>query len=232
MIKLYDYYRSSASYRVRIALALKEVAYETVSVDLLKGEHKQDAYKAINPAGTVPYFIHHDVAIGQSLATLEYLDDAYPGPLLVYGTPAQKALIRELSLIIACDIHPLNNPKVWKGYVGGIFKADEQQMQDWYHRWIHDGFKTYEATLKNSGYKGGYSCGAKPSMADLCLMPQIYNARRFDVDLSAYEAIRQVEEICVSHPAFIAAAPESHKDAPDDMPPIHGAHSPLLKRVA
>lgn len=232
MIKLYDYYRSSASYRLRIALHLKELPFETLSVDLVAGEHKTDQYRTVNPAGTVPYLVHENTEISQSLAALEYLDDTYPGPLLIYGSAARKAFIRELSLVIACDIHPLNNPKVWKGFVGKVLGADETQMQDWYHRWIIDGFHTYEALLERAGYETGFSCGDKPSMADLCLMPQLYNARRFNVDLVPFERICKVEQECLKHDAFVKASPEMHKDAPDDLTPIHGPDTPVLKQAA
>jgi len=228
-MKLYDYYRSSASYRVRIALHLKNIDFETIPVDLLAGDHKNKDYKAHNPQGLVPLLVEGDNELGQSLAIMEYLDETYPEPLLVSGTALDKAYIRQMALLVACEIHPMNNPKVWKAYVGGKLGADEKQMQDWYHFWILDGLAAYEALLIKYQKAGAFTCGDTPSMADLYLIPQLYNARRFNVDLQAFSKIRAIELNAIKLDAFQKAAPEAQATAPADMPAIHGAKSPLLQ---
>lgn len=224
MIILYDYFRSSASYRVRIALYLKHLDFTSKSVDLVKAEQRSEEYLKLNPQGGVPFFVDGDVQFGQSLAMLEYLDEKYSGPALIHGSADDKAYIRQLSYIIACDIHPLNNLKVWKGYVGKKLGADDKQMQDWYHHWISEGLKAYEATLVQNNKMGKFSFGDQPSMADICLIPQLYNARRFNVDLSAYPNILTIEKNCLPLEAFQKASPEAHPDAPDDLEQIYGAN--------
>ena len=228
MMKLYDYYRSSASYRVRIALAIKDIDYEMVSVDLAAGAQKEGSYRAENPQGAVPLLVDGNFRLTQSLAIMEYLDEQYSDPALVFGDAQDKAYIRQMAQIIACDIHPLNNLKVWKGYVGKTLGADETQMQDWYARWIHDGFAAYETLLNTQGKTGDFTCGDQPSMADLCLIPQTYNARRFNVDLSNYPTICAIEKTCMGLEPFQNAAPEGHPDAPADLEPIHGVKAPLI----
>lgn len=228
MIRLYDYYRSSASYRVRIALAMKEIEYELVSVDLAGGAQKEQPYRAENPQGAVPYFVDDDVRIGQSLAIMEYLDEKYPQNPLIFGNAQDRAYIRQMALLVACDIHPLNNLKVWKGYVGKVLGAGEKQSQDWYAHWIHEGFTAYEALLEKQGMAGDFTCNDQPSMADLCLIPQIYNARRFNVDLSNYPRICAIEKNCMAMDSFQKAAPEAHRDAPDGLEVIHGPDAPFL----
>lgn len=229
MMQLYDYYRSSASYRVRAALAFKKVTYETVSVDLLKGEQKSDAYKQHNPQGFVPTLVDGDLELTQSMAIIEYLDDKYGDPKLVFGSAEDKAYIRQMAQVIACETHPLNNPKVWKGYVGAKLGADDQQMQDWYAHWVIEGLTAYEALLNKYGKAGKFTCGDQPSMADLCLIPQLYNARRFNVDLSPYPKTMDIEKNCIALEAFQKAAPESHPDAPADLEPIHGPDAPFMR---
>ncbi|MCB9990417.1 MAG: maleylacetoacetate isomerase [Rhodospirillales bacterium] len=225
--KLYDYYRSSASYRVRIALHYKSVPFEIEHIDLLAGEQKSDAYKKHNPQGLVPTLVDGDFELGQSLAILSYIADRYPDPSLMLGSSQDLAYIKQMALLVACEIHPLNNPKVWKAYVGAKLGADEQQMQDWFAHWITEGFTAYEALLEKQGRMGKFTCGNTPSVADVCLIPQVYNARRFHVDLSAFPKICAIEKNCIVLDPFIKAAPESHPYAPDDLEPIHGAHSPL-----
>jgi maleylacetoacetate isomerase len=218
---------------VRIALAFKGVEYETVHVDLLKGEQKSPEYLKQNPQGLVPTLIDGETRLSQSLAIIEYLDELYPQNPLVFGPPAQKAKIRQLALIVACEIAPLNNLRVWKGYVGGKLGADDQAQQEWFAHWLHDGFKVYETLLENGEHKfaGPFSCGAAPSMADACLIPQVYNARRFNIDLSLYPRICDIEKACMSLAAFQTASPESHKNAPADLGAIHGPNAPFLKQA-
>lgn len=219
-VRLYGYYRSSTSFRVRIALNLKGIAYEYVPVNLLIGEHKEAAYRAVHPQGMVPALVHNGQTLTQSMAIMEYLDDIAGDPLLVHGTPVQKARIRAMAQVIACDIHPMNNLNVWKGYVGGILKATDQQLSDWYMHWIHQGLSAYEEMLRERG-ESPYSCGAQVSMADLCLLPQLYNARRFKVPLEAFPLILKIEQNLLKIPAFRDAMPENQVDAPEDLVPVY-----------
>lgn len=220
---LYDYFRSSSSYRVRIALYMKGLEFESKSIDLVSGEQRAADYKQHNPQGFVPTLVDGDVELTQSLAIMEYLDEKYPEPKLISGSTEDKAYIRQMALVVACEIHPLNNPKVWKGYVGKKLGADETQSMDWYHHWITEGFTAYEALLNKYGKAGKFTCGDTPSMADACLIPQIYNARRFNVDLSGFPKILEIEKNCMALDAFQKAAPESHPHAPEDLQPIHGS---------
>lgn len=228
MIILYDYFRSSSAYRVRIALYLKQLDFTSKSVDLVKAEQRSEEYLKLNPQGGVPFFVDGDVKFAQSLAMLEYLDETHPEPAIIYGAAEDKAYIRQLSYIIACDIHPLNNLKVWKGYVGKKLGADEAQLTDWYHHWINEGLKAYEATLAQNDKAGKFSFGDKPSMADICLIPQLYNARRFNVDLSAYPNILKIEKNCLAIEAFQKASPETHPDAPEGLEQIYGPSAAKL----
>lgn len=228
MIRLYDYYRSSSSYRVRIALHYKDIAFETQHIDLVVGEQQNDAYKKLNPQGLVPLLVDGDFKLSQSLAIIEYLEERFPGPSLFLGSAQDIAYIRQMALIIACDIHPLNNPKVWKGYVGKKLGADEGQMKAWYRFWVTEGVTAYERLLEQSGRAGRFTCGDQPSVADLCLIPQLYNARRFDVDLSLFPKIREIEKNCMEMEAFRKAAPESHPNAPKDLVQIHGPNAPFF----
>ena len=224
-ITLYEYFRSSTSYRVRIALYLKGLEFKSVSVDLLKGEQKGDAFADVNPQGAVPYFIQGDVEIAQSQAIIEYLDEKYPDPALIFGSTEDKAYIRQMSSIISCEMHPFGNPSVWKGYLMGQKGFTQEEGVEWIHHWLHNGFKTYEGFLTKYNRHGSFTLGDQVSMADLCLMPQLYNARRFKMDLSAYPNTLKIEQNCVGLPAFVKAAPESHSDAPDDLEVIHGPQS-------
>ncbi|MCI5061100.1 MAG: maleylacetoacetate isomerase [Alphaproteobacteria bacterium] len=232
MIQLYDYFRSSASYRVRVALYLKNLEFQIHSVDLVTGEQRAEEYTAQNPQGLVPTLVDGDVSLSQSMAIIEYLDDKYGAPKLVEGSAEDKAYIRQMAQIIACDTHPLNNLCVWKDYVGKKLGADESQMQEWYAHWITKGLSSYEEMLKKHGRAGKFTLGDQPSLADLCLIPQIYNARRFNVDLGAYPKILEIERNCVELDAFQKAAPEAQKSAPKDIEQIHGVNSPILKLVA
>jgi maleylacetoacetate isomerase len=230
MITLYDYFRSSSSYRVRIALYMKGLLFESRHIDLVAGEQRSDEYKAINPQGFVPTLIDEGgERIAQSMAIIEYLDDVYHKPPTVSGDAQQKALIRTLAQIVACEISPLNNPKVWKGYVGKVLGADEEASRAWYHHWIHEGLNAYEAILE--GREIAYEFSASdfiPSLADICLIPQLYNARRFNVDLANYPNICRIEKLCIGLDYFQRAAPESHPEAPGGLDPIHGENSPIL----
>ena len=212
-MKLYSYYRSSAAYRVRIALNLKQLPYETVGVHLLKngGEQKQSAYRAKNPQKLVPALEDNEQVFTQSLAIIEYLDEAYPAQPLLPAAATERARVRAMAQLIACDIHPLNNLRVL-GYLQNQLGADETAKTEWYRHWIQEGFAALE-TLLQSEQTGRFCHGDTPTLADCCLVPQVYNARRFQVDLSPYPTIVRIVAECGALPAFQTAAPENQPDA-------------------
>ena len=215
MRTLYGYFRSSAAYRVRIALGLKGLAYEHAGVNLMPGvsEQKSDAYRAINPQGRVPFLIDGEVKLSQSPAILEYLDEAYPDtPLLPEGV-ANRAYVRQLANIIACDIHPLNNLAVL-GKLKAEFGADDAMVKKWYGDWILEGFTALEKTVSESPRTGTFLYGDTPGLADVYLVPQIYNARRFEVPLGAFPTLVRIDAACNSLEPFSKAAPENQPDAP------------------
>lgn len=213
-IRLYSYWRSSAAYRVRIALNLKGLDYETVSVSLTPGEaeHRSDAYRAINPQMLVPFLNDGDVAIGQSQAILEYLEEAYPSPGLLPEFSAVRARVRAFCNLICCDIHPLNNLRVIL-YLQAELGATEAQRDAWYSHWIAAGFDAAEQTSGEYAGDGPYAFGERVSLADTCLVPQVYNARRFGVPLDSYPRLVSVVDACNELPAFRDAAPESQPGA-------------------
>ncbi|MAH04572.1 MAG: maleylacetoacetate isomerase [Alphaproteobacteria bacterium] len=222
MIKLYDYYRASSAYRVRLALNIKDIAYESIHVDLLKGEHHGAKYKAINPLGTVPYFIDGDVELNQSLAIAQYLDNAYPDTKLVYGDAATQAHIWQLALLVATDIHPFGTPQVWKKYLMGILDASQEEANAWISHWLTRGLSTYEAMVSRSNIKGDYSCGDAISLADICLLPQLYNAHRYKIDLTPYKNLCCIEQNMLQQNAVQKSTPEAHAEAPQELENIHG----------
>jgi maleylpyruvate isomerase len=209
MLKLYDYLRSSASFRVRIALNLKKVDFQAVPVHLVNngGEQFSEEYSKINPHHLVPLLQDHDIRITQSLAIIEYLDEVYPEPPLLPTNPVDKALVRAMALSIAADIHPLNNLRVLT-YLKNEFNISDQQKQQWYQHWITKGFTALEKQLSSSQTTGEFCYGDQPTIADLCLVPQMYNAKRFSCDLSAYPTLGRIDENCRKHSAFIKAWPE------------------------
>jgi maleylpyruvate isomerase len=209
-MKLYGYFRSSAAYRVRIALNLKGLAYDSAFVHLRKGEQRAADYLKLNPQGLVPTFIDGEATLTQSLAILEYLEEVHPRPALLPRDPADRARVRALSLTVACDIHPLNNLKVLQ-YLQKQLGLDEAARNAWYHRWVHDGFTAMEAQLAASE-TGRFCHGDQPGMADVCLVPQVYNAERLKVDLAAYPTIRRIAAEARALPAFAQAAPEAQPD--------------------
>jgi maleylacetoacetate isomerase len=203
---LYSYWRSSAAYRVRIALAWKGIGYEIRAVDLRTGAHRDAKYLSINPQGLVPCLIDGDAVIGQSLAIIEYLDERYPEPALLPKDPVNRAKVRAAAAVIAADIHPINNLRVL-GYLKRECGQDQAALDRWMTHWIAEGFAVLEA---NAG--APYLFGDSVTMADLCLVPQIYNARRFGVDLSAYRGLGEVERNLLELPAFAAAHPDKQPD--------------------
>jgi maleylacetoacetate isomerase len=212
-MKLYTYYRSSAAYRVRIALNLKGLEHEDTFVHLRQQDQRAADYLAVNPQGLVPTLIDDDnTAIGQSLAILEYLEERYPQPPLRPGSPAGRARVRQLAMIVACDIHPIDNLKVLN-FLTGDLGVDEAGRLRWYRHWVDEGFAAMEAILANQAATGTFCHGDSPTIADVCLVPQVYNAGRFEVDMAPYPTIRRINEACLALPAFADAAPEKQPDA-------------------
>ena len=207
-IKLYSYWRSSAAYRVRIALNLKGLEHEIVPVSLAPGvsEHRGDAYRAKNPQMLVPFLEDGDIAIGQSMAILEYLEETYPDVTLLPGDEPLRSRVRAFCNMIACDIHPLNNLRVMN-YIKTEFNADP--AEDWYAHWVREGFNAAEACAS----EGPFVFGESPTLADAFLVPQMYNARRFKVPLDDFPKLVAAVEHCNALEAFQNAAPESQADA-------------------
>lgn len=205
-LHLFSAARSSASYRVRIALNLKGVAYDQTPIDLRAGEQRSAAFKARNPQGFVPALIAGDLTLIQSPAIIEWLDETYPEPALLPADRDGRARVRALAGVIACDIHPLNNLRIL-GYLQNELGLDEETRNTWYRRWVNDGFAALEILLAQPG-TGDFCHGDRPGLADIHLVPQVYNALRFQVDLGPYPLIRRIDAACRALPAFAAAAPE------------------------
>ncbi|WP_020593300.1 maleylacetoacetate isomerase [Kiloniella laminariae] len=204
-IELYDYYRSSASYRVRIALELKNRSYQKIPINLKTGGQHELSYRTINAQGLVPALIIGPKVLTQSLAILEYLEEVYPDPPLLPRNPFERAEVRSIAQIIACDIHPLNNLRVLN-YLKHEASIEEQQVSDWYQHWVHEGFLAIEQKFLTSA--GKYSYGSDITFADICLMPQVYNAKRFSCDLSPYPTLTRVAENLSLLPAFTRSHPD------------------------
>jgi len=213
-VKFYTYYRSSAAYRVRIALNIKGVAAEQVPRHLLRGggEHRLDDYLALNPQGLVPALEHGGRVIGQSLAIIEYLDEIHPQPPLLPADPGERAVVRSMALSIACDIHPLNNLRVLE-YLKGQLAQDAEAVGQWYGHWVAAGFRGLEQLAQRSSADGRHLYGDSVTLADVLLVPQMYNARRFGCDLAPYTTLVGISRHLESLPPFAAAAPEVQPDA-------------------
>ena len=221
MMTLYSYFRSSTAYRVRIALHMKGLSFETIPVHLAKGEQFQDMYRLINPMAAVPTLVHDDFTLTQSIAILEYLDQIAPEPALLHGNAQERAYIRQISLNVATDIHPLTNLKVLK-YIGDTFGADEAVKNEWVAHWTLEGINAIETVLRDHNWCGKFVLGDRISMADLCLVPQMYNLRRYKLPIDNLPLCLRIEENCMAIAAFQRAAPENQPDAPPDLVPIHG----------
>lgn len=208
MIRLYGYWRSSAAYRVRIALALKGVAYEAVEVNLLAGEQRGEAYRTRNPQGLVPAIEVAGTTITQSLAIIDYLDATWPEPPLVPRDALARAQVLAQALVIAADIHPLDNTRVL-ARLTEQFGADQAAKDDWYRHWIAQGFAALEAMAGDGPFLGGTA----PNLADVCLVPQMYNARRFDLPLDAYPRLVAADAAALALPAIAAVQPDRVKPA-------------------
>ena len=209
---LYDYFRSSAAYRVRIALNLKNVSAEQRSVHLGRRDNRLPQYKAVNPQGFVPYLIDGSFELSQSLAIIEYLDELYPDPPLLPKQPADRARVRAIAQLIACDIHPVNNTRILH-YLETELGVDEAGRKTWYRHWIAEGFEALEKLLAASGVAGPFCWGDTPTLADICLVPQVANARRFKCDLAAFPRIVAAEANCMKLAAFDQAQPARQPDA-------------------
>ena len=225
MLQLYSYFRSSAAYRLRIALHLKGLAFDTVPVHLLKGggEQLQSAYRAINPAALVPALnIDADndgTTLTQSLAIMEYLDETHPQPPLLPADALGRARVRALALTVACDIHPLNNLRVLT-YLSGELQASGDARNAWARHWMALGFATLEQHLANDAATGLCCHGDTTTLADCCVVPQVFNARRFELDLAPYPTLVRIAEHCEALPAFIAAHPAQQPDAASIARPL------------
>jgi maleylpyruvate isomerase len=207
---LYDYFRSSAAFRVRIALNLKGLAAERRFIHLRRGDQRAPAYLEVNPQGLVPLLVVGDRRIAQSLAIIEYLEERHPLPPLLPEGAEERAWVRSIALAIACDIHPIDNLRVLQ-YLAHKLEIDEPRRDEWYRHWIREGFGPLERQL--AARTGLYSAGANPTLADVCLVPQVFNAKRLDVDLAPYPRIRAIFDACMQNPAFDAAQPSRQPDA-------------------
>lgn len=206
---LYSAWRATCPYRVRIGLHLKGLSFEYRAVDLVAGEQRGEAYRAVNPQALTPTLIVGDRVMTQSLAILEWLDETHPAPALLPRDPDERAVVRAMADIIACDIHPLNNTRI--GRALEALEVPEDERLAWIQRWIVDGFTALEPMVAR--YGRGYAFADTPGMADCCLIPQVYSARRFKVDLDPFPAIAAVADRAAAHPAFAAAHPDRQPDA-------------------
>ena len=213
-MKLYTYFRSSAAYRVRIALNLKGLAYDAVPVHLVKngGEQRQQAYRDVNPNALVPSLQDGDLTITQSLAIIEYLDETHPDVPLMPADSAGRARVRAISQMIACDIHPIDNLRVLR-YLVQQLGVSEDGKSEWYRHWVREGFAGLEAHLARDKGTGRYCHGESPTMADCVLVPQVFNARRLDVDMAPYPTIARIHGACMELNAFQDAHPSKQPDA-------------------
>jgi maleylacetoacetate isomerase len=205
---LYDYFRSTACYRVRIALNLKAISYEKHTIHLIEegGQQHSQTYRHINPQELVPTLNTHEGSLSQSLAIIEYLDETIPNPPLLPKKPFDKAQVRSLALLIACDVHPLNNLRVLN-YLKTEFQANETQSTQWYHHWLKVGFDAFEKKLHHLERTSNFCFGDSPSLADLCLIPQVFNAHRFHFLMDEYPLINEINAHCLTLKAFQEASP-------------------------
>lgn len=210
-MKLTTYFRSTAAYRVRIALNIKQLKHELIPINLFTGEHKNDQFRKHNPDGLIPTLDTGDAVLAQSMAILEYLEESHPQPALLPKDPTERALVRGIAQTIASDIHPLNNLRVLK-YLMSDMSVNEADKLKWYHHWLQQGFDSIEQRLANQS-TGKYCFGDTPTFADVCLIPQVYNAVRFEFALDEYPTIQAINQHCLNTAAFADARPEIQADA-------------------
>ncbi|HEX7916342.1 maleylacetoacetate isomerase [Rudaea sp.] len=213
-MKLYSYFRSSAAFRARIALNLKGLPYEYLPVHLVRdgGEQHAPAYRSVAPEGLVPVLVDGDVTVHQSLAIIEYLDETHPQPPLLPADATGRAAVRAIALDIACDIHPLCNTRVLK-YLGTHCGLDKEGSEDWIRHWISTGFAALETRLAHDPSRGAFCHGDAPTLADIMLVPQVFNARRFGVDMGRFPTLAAIDARCAELAAFADAAPAKQPDA-------------------
>jgi len=209
-VTLHSYWRSGASYRVRIALNLKDVAHSQVYHDLRKGEQKAPEFLELSPQGLVPVLVEGETVLTQSPAILEWIEERWPEPALLPTDPKERAQVRAMCALIGCDIHPLNNLRVLQSLRRDL-EAEQRQVDDWIARWITAGFAALEVLIGRHG--AGYAFGDRPTLADCYLVPQVYSAERFNVDLSGYPRLMTAAEAARTLPAFAAASPAQQADA-------------------
>ena len=211
-MKLYTYFRSSAAFRVRIALNLKGIAYDPQFVHLPKGEHRDAKYARLNRQALLPTLDDGGALLNQSLAIIEYLEETRPAPPLLPKDPLGRARVRSLALLVACEIHPLNNLRTLQ-HLRKQLGQNEEQIKSWYRHWIADGLGRLEAELAGTQGSGSYCHGDSPTMADCCLVPQVFNAKRYDSDLAPYPTVMRVFDACMKLEAFDRAQPGKQPDA-------------------
>jgi maleylacetoacetate isomerase len=209
-MKLYSFFNSSTSFRVRIALALKGLPYDYAGVNLRSGEQGKESYRELSPAGIVPVLVDGDVRLTQSLAIIDYLDHRHPEPRLVPADSLLRARVLEIAQTIACEIHPINNIRVLK-YLAGTLGVSEADKSAWYKHWVDEGLAAVESLLSRQE-AGAFCVGDTPTLADCCLVPQVANAMRMGCDLSRFKRLQAVYQHCMAQPAFIQAAPENQPD--------------------
>lgn len=210
-MKLYGYFRSSAAFRLRIALNLKGIAYEDAFIHLRRGDQRQSDYRGVNPQGLVPTLETDGLRLIQSLPIIEYLDETHPRPPLLPSDAAGRARVRALAAIVACDIHPLNNLRVLR-YLHGKLGHDEAALEAWYNHWIEDGFRAIEALLAGDPRTGRFCHGDAPGLADIALVPQVVNAERYHLDMAPFPTIARIFETSMTLDAFAAAHPQQQPD--------------------
>lgn len=221
MMKLYSYYRSSCAYRARLALHFKGVPFEYHPVHLVRdgGEQHKPEYKALNPQELVPTLIDGDFILTQSMAIMEYLEEKFSSPSLLPEGAEQRAYVRQISLVNVADIHPINNLKILNHLTADLGVTQAQKLA-WYQKWIRQGFDALETLITRSPFfSGTFVCGDQPGMADMCLVPQVYNARRYEMDMAEWPTLAAIDAACAPLPAFEASCPENQPDTPDDQRP-------------
>jgi len=212
-VVLHNYFRSSTSYRVRIALELKGIAYRYIAHHLRHGEHLEQGYLTVNPQGLVPALMWRDVTLLlHYLAIIEFLDETIAEPPLLPGDAPGRARVRALAQMVACDVHPINNLRVLTS-LRALFGAGDADIANWFRHWVNQTFGPLEALLADSPNTGRFCHGDSPGLADLCLVPQVGNNRRYQLDMAPYPTISRIAEACLALPAFRRAAPESQPDA-------------------